>query len=130
MLGMATLTIRNLPDEVRDKLRIRAAHAGRSMEAEARAILIEGLLKRKLSDAQLGAGLRRAQTWVAAHRKSVAGEASSVDALIRDRRREVIAEVIEEGLDPESYFGAEFGRICSEAEWTADHVRKLRRGSA
>jgi plasmid stability protein len=126
---MATLTIRNLPEDVRDKLRIRAAHAGRSMEAEARAILIEGLVSRKLSEAQLSAGLRRAQTWVAAHRKPVAGETSSVDALIRDRRREVIAELIEDGLDPEHYFGAEFARICSEAEWTADHVRKLRRGS-
>lgn len=36
---MATLTIRNLPDAVYRKLRIRAAHAGRSLEAEAREIL-------------------------------------------------------------------------------------------
>jgi plasmid stability protein len=36
---MATLNIRNLPDEVHARLRIRAARAGRSMEAEARAIL-------------------------------------------------------------------------------------------
>lgn len=36
---MATLTIRNLPDEVRDNLRVRAAQNGRSMEAEAREIL-------------------------------------------------------------------------------------------
>jgi plasmid stability protein len=36
---MATLTIRNLPDAVRDKLRARAAAHGRSMEAEARAVL-------------------------------------------------------------------------------------------
>jgi plasmid stability protein len=127
---MVTLTIRNLPEDLRDKLRVRAARAGRSMEAEARAILIESLHKRKLSDTQLSAGLRRAQNWVAAHRKPVAGETSSVDALIRDRRREVIAEVIEEGMDPESYFGAEFERICSEAERTADHVRNLRGGSA
>lgn len=33
---MATLTIRNLPDDVRDRLRVRAAENGRSMEAEAR----------------------------------------------------------------------------------------------
>jgi plasmid stability protein len=33
---MATLTIRNLPDDVRDKLRLRAAQKGRSIEAEAR----------------------------------------------------------------------------------------------
>ena len=36
---MATLTIRNLPDDVRDRLRVRAARNGRSMEAEAREAL-------------------------------------------------------------------------------------------
>src|SRR5437660_8722858 len=36
---MAVLNIRNLPDQIRDRLRVRAAKAGRSMEAEARAIL-------------------------------------------------------------------------------------------
>ena len=36
---MATLTIRDLPDEVRDKLRVRAAEHGRSMEAEVREVL-------------------------------------------------------------------------------------------
>jgi plasmid stability protein len=125
---MATLTIRNLPERLRDKLRVRAAKAGRSMEAEARAILVESLHEKKLSAAQLNARLRQAQDWVAAHRKPVSGEASSVDALRRDRRREVIAEIVEEGLDPEKYFGAEFERICSEAELTADYVRNLRRG--
>lgn len=36
---MATLTIRDLDDEIRDKLRVRAAEHGRSMEAEVREIL-------------------------------------------------------------------------------------------
>ena len=36
---MATLNIRNLPDPVHARLRLRAARAGRSMEAEARTIL-------------------------------------------------------------------------------------------
>ena len=36
---MATLTIRNLEDDVRDKLRVRAAQHGRSMEDEVRVIL-------------------------------------------------------------------------------------------
>ena len=36
---MAVLNIRNLPDDVHARLRVRAAKAGRSMEAEARAIL-------------------------------------------------------------------------------------------
>jgi plasmid stability protein len=38
---MAVLNIRNLPSDVHVRLRIRAAKAGRSMEAEARAILSE-----------------------------------------------------------------------------------------
>lgn len=40
---MAVMTIRDLDDEVRDKLRIRAAHNKRSMEAEVRAILTEAV---------------------------------------------------------------------------------------
>ncbi|MGH3319227.1 MAG: FitA-like ribbon-helix-helix domain-containing protein [Streptosporangiaceae bacterium] len=36
---MATLTVRGLDDETRDRLRVRAAQHGRSMEAEVRAIL-------------------------------------------------------------------------------------------
>jgi plasmid stability protein len=40
---MAILNVRNLPDDVHAKLRVRAAKAGRSMEAEARAILIAAI---------------------------------------------------------------------------------------
>lgn len=36
---MAALTIRNVDDSLRDRLRVRAARHGRSMEAEVRAIL-------------------------------------------------------------------------------------------
>ncbi len=36
---MATLTIRQLDEKVKSRLRIRAAHHGRSMEEEAREIL-------------------------------------------------------------------------------------------
>ena len=36
---MATVSIRNLDDAVRERLRVRAARHGRSMEAEIRAIL-------------------------------------------------------------------------------------------
>lgn len=42
---MAVLNIRNLPDEVHTKLRVRAAKAGRSMEAEAREILTAVILQ-------------------------------------------------------------------------------------
>ena len=40
---MASLTIRNLDDEVKHRLRVRAAENGRSMEAEARLILHEAV---------------------------------------------------------------------------------------
>jgi plasmid stability protein len=40
---MAALSIRDLDDDVRDRLRLRAAQNGRSMEAEARAILTEAV---------------------------------------------------------------------------------------
>lgn len=42
---MATLTIRDLDDELRDRLRVRAARHGRSMEAEVRAILRDTLVR-------------------------------------------------------------------------------------
>jgi plasmid stability protein len=38
---VATLTIRGLPDALRDRLRLEAARNGRSMEAEVRAMLEE-----------------------------------------------------------------------------------------
>jgi len=47
---MATLTIRDLDDEIRDQLRVRAARHGRSMEAEVRAILRDALARRQFSD--------------------------------------------------------------------------------
>lgn len=40
---MTTLTIRNVAPELKEKLRIRAAHHGRSMEAELRQILRDTL---------------------------------------------------------------------------------------
>jgi antitoxin FitA len=41
---MAALSIRDLDDEVRERLRVRAAQHGRSMEAEIRAILVEAVM--------------------------------------------------------------------------------------
>jgi plasmid stability protein len=40
---MATLTIRGLDDDTKTRLRVSAARHGRSMEAEARAILLDAL---------------------------------------------------------------------------------------
>lgn len=40
---MAAVSIRDLDDQVKERLRIRAAHHGRSMEAEIRAILADAV---------------------------------------------------------------------------------------
>lgn len=49
-LVSTTLTIRNLDEEVKRKLRIRAASHQRSMEAEARAILAQSLTEAPASE--------------------------------------------------------------------------------
>lgn len=43
LLAMAALSIRGLDDEVNERLRIRAAGNGRSMESEVRAILTDAV---------------------------------------------------------------------------------------
>ena len=40
---MTAITVRKLPDDAKQRLRMRAAANGRSMEAEARSILLEAL---------------------------------------------------------------------------------------
>ncbi|MBM3298515.1 MAG: Arc family DNA-binding protein [Deltaproteobacteria bacterium] len=83
---MAVLNIRNLPDEVRSRLRIRAAKAGRSMEAEARAILAAACA---VDEGRQPASAL--QDWVdglygAKRPRKV------VEALLRERRRESAKE--------------------------------------
>lgn len=83
---MAVLTIRNLPDEVRDRLRLRAAQAGRSMEAEVRDILARASLEPRRT-----ANADELQDWV----DQIYGQtrpSDVVDELIQDRRREADAE--------------------------------------
>ena len=83
---MAALTIRNLPDDVRDRLRVRAARNGRSMEAEVRAILAAA------ADAeQTKTSLEDVQRWV----DQLYGDKKPKDAageLIAERRREARRE--------------------------------------
>ncbi len=86
---MAMLNIRNLPDSVHKRLRIRAAKAGRSMEAEAREILTAVVTSddNKLSAAAL-------QSWV----DQLYGQAKPenvVDDLIAERRNEAARETAE-----------------------------------
>ena len=55
---MATLTIRNLDDAVKEKLRVRAAEHGRSMESEVRDILHSTLMTSHETGADLFARIR------------------------------------------------------------------------
>jgi antitoxin FitA len=86
---MATLTIRNLPDEVRDALRIRAARNRRSMEAEARASLIEAAARPMPMESDWRAIVAEVQAEMAPYREQMSG---IVESLIADRRREAAAE--------------------------------------
>ena len=51
---MASITIRNLDDDVKTRLRVRAASHGRSMEEEARLILAEAVERETLPAKGLG----------------------------------------------------------------------------
>ena len=52
---VAAVSIRNLDDTVRERLRVRAAAHGRSMEAEMRAILVEAVREPDADEGLLGA---------------------------------------------------------------------------
>jgi plasmid stability protein len=88
--GMATLNIRRLPEDVHAKLRVRAAKAGRSMEAEARMILADAVRQPELKTVDLAA-LR------AFMMRLCGGELPTgvADDLIEERRREARRELAE-----------------------------------
>jgi plasmid stability protein len=83
---MATLSIRNLPDEVHRALRLRAARHGRSMEAEAREILAE-VARARPSGEDAAEALRRVG-------REVFGPAreGALDEFLRWRREEAWRE--------------------------------------
>jgi len=56
---MASITIRNLDGAVKERLRVRAAHRGCSMEEEARRILQRALLDQPSAPENLYAAIRR-----------------------------------------------------------------------
>ena len=56
---MAAVTVRNLDDDVKERLRIRAAANGRSMEAEIRAILVSAVNAPSAAEGLLSALLNR-----------------------------------------------------------------------
>jgi plasmid stability protein len=57
---MASITIRNLNDDLKRKLRIRAAEHGCSMEQEAREILHDALNKTVLLEKNIGIAIHEA----------------------------------------------------------------------
>ena len=123
---MASLTIRNVPDDIRTRLRVRAARNGRSMEAEARAI-IAGAVD-ALSPGDLPNAVAQMQDWVARSAKKkgkVVGDNNTLDTFLRDRRRNAIREAIEDGLHPKELFRGELPRIAAEAGWTLGHIDQL-----
>jgi len=83
---MATLTIRNLPEEVRERLRIRAARNGRSMEAEVRTILCQSSFED--ADQRSFDALQRWVSDLYGKRKP----ANVVDDLLAERRQEADKE--------------------------------------
>src|SRR5882672_7708586 len=57
--AMASVTIRNLDDSLKSRLRVRAASRGRSMEEEARQILRSALQESPRSSTNLAESIRR-----------------------------------------------------------------------
>jgi plasmid stability protein len=57
--SMATITIRQLDDKIKARLRVRAAHHGRSMEEEAREILRSALAGSSTGKGNLAEAIRR-----------------------------------------------------------------------
>jgi antitoxin FitA len=56
---MASLTIRNLDPTLKERLRIRAAEHGHSMEAEARRILADAMAAERPPEVNLAEAIRR-----------------------------------------------------------------------
>ncbi len=97
---MANLTIRNVPDDVRTSLRVRAAKNGRSMEEEIRRILAEyakpvRTYKNPKTREEINAAVKRAQEFFAPMAKTY-----SVDQYLEEKRAEARRERAEiEGLN-------------------------------
>lgn len=88
---MATLTIRNLPDEVHDALRRQAAEHRRSMEAEAREVLRSAVAPRP-NEAERSAAIARLRAMGAEIAAQLPEGWSLVDELIAERRLEAAWE--------------------------------------
>ncbi|HEX3665573.1 MAG TPA: Arc family DNA-binding protein [Rhizomicrobium sp.] len=85
---MATLTIRNLPEEVRDRLRRAAAERGRSMEEEAR----QALAERYRSQLTAEEVLRRLSQLNPDKKKAGRSRIAASELLLASRRLESLVE--------------------------------------
>jgi plasmid stability protein len=94
---MATLTIRNLPDDVHAALRVRAAKAGRSMEEEVRVMISEKAQSETVKRFDR-ADARAAASEIRDLLRAANGgrmPRDSVDAFLADKRAEVAREEAE-----------------------------------
>ncbi len=94
---MATLTIRNLPEEVHSALRVRAAQAGRSMEEEVRVMIAQQTRGGSAPSFDRDDALRAAAELRELMRIANGGRMprDSVDAFLADKRVEVANEEVE-----------------------------------
>ncbi|MEN9503110.1 MAG: hypothetical protein RI964_2395 [Pseudomonadota bacterium] len=88
---MATLSVRNLPDDVQAALRQRAARAGVSMEAEVRNILIRACTTPAVEREDLATLVKKVQYWTQQLPKMTAAP-SKVDEFLAMRKREAAQE--------------------------------------
>lgn len=92
---MATLTIPNLPDDVQEKLRLRATRNGHTTEAEARSLLTEAaeaVAEKAESRSTVRERVARLQAAFAPYRSA---EGSVVDEFLDERRIEGWKENLE-----------------------------------
>jgi len=89
---MATLSVRNLPDEIQGVLRQRAAQAGVSMEAEVRNILIRACTIQPHGVEGLQTVLANIQRWSRQLPGIAPTLGSVVDDFLAERRSEVTKE--------------------------------------
>ena len=87
-LGMATLTIRNLPEEIRDRLRCAAAENRRSMEEEARQALADRY-RNRLSPQEV---VKKLQRLNAGKTPRMAPKMLASEILVAGRRVEALHE--------------------------------------
>lgn len=83
-MEMATITVRNVPDNIRDRIRVTAAQNGRSMEAEVRKTLTDtfGEDSKGMPKEEISERIRRVQADFAQY----ATEDLSVDRFLAERK--------------------------------------------